>query len=146
MIQFTSLRNALVRAVGKMLPNRTKKLILLSSLHAKINSVSRPDRAIARKLNQTMALSTSYDALLFPMQLGTRFWKSSISVECGGINQIKIEDLGDIALTRLTKAQMRIVSDQILKIVPDWLMYGSKRQMKQDLTKMLASYQEHQLA
>lgn len=145
-MQFTSLRNVLVRTVGKMLPNRTKKLILLSSLHAKINSVSKPDRAIAKKLNQTMALSTSYDALLFPMQLGNRFWKSSISVECGGNNHIKIKDLGDIAFATLSKAQMRIVSDQILKIVPDWLMYASKRQMKQDLTKMLASYQEPELA
>lgn len=143
MKSLTSFREVLVRLVlGKLLPNRMKRLFLISSLHAKINAVSKPDRAIAQKLNQTMALGSDPESLIFPMKLGNKFWKNnSLEVEVGNTNQIKIHDLAQITTTNLTKAQVRIVADQILKIVPVYLMYDSKRKMKQDITQLLASFQ-----
>lgn len=130
-----------VMFLDNVLPNRMKRLILLSSLYAKINSVSEPDKAIALKLNQVLSLSKSHEALLFPMQLGNRLWRDSIKVECGNSKSLKINSFSEIAIASLTRTEMRIVSDQILKTIPQWLKYGSNRQMKQDLTILLSSYQ-----
>lgn len=137
----TLMRRFLHCVLKNVLPDRAKRLMLLSSLHARIATDAHPDKEIARKLNEVFALSSSDEALLFPMQLRERLWREPINVSCGVSNPVEVKDFRDIASMTFTKSQVRIVSDQILKTVPGWLQYGSKRQMKQDVVALLSNLQ-----
>jgi len=120
-------------------PNHTKKIIMLSSVAARIRDTTDPDRDIAAKLNHVLALSNDDDALLLPMQLSRRIWSSPIQINCSTKAESEFKDLNDFHLMPLSSTQIRIVSDQIVKNTPDWLRYGSNREMKKDVLKVLMS-------
>src|SRR5690606_9982904 len=69
------------KMVGKLLtkvlfklPNRTKRLIFVSSFLAHIQNCNSTDKAIISKLNTLLHLSSDDKALVWPMQLHEKIW------------------------------------------------------------------------
>lgn len=138
----SSMTGRLFKGVLKnILPNRVKRMLLIVSLHARICSSKHPDKDIALKLNKVFALASSDEALLLPMQLSERIWREPIQVTCGVDNKIELNDFSDLAAYRLTRPQLRIASDHIVRSTPEWLHYGSRRQMKNDVMKLISNAQ-----
>lgn len=124
-------------------PNHTKKILMLSSVAARIRDTTDPDMEIAAKLNHVLALSNDDAALLLPMQLSRRIWSNPIQINCSTKDEKEFKDLNDFHSMPLSSTQIRIVSDQIVKNTPSWLRYGSNREMKKDVLQVLLSSRQH---
>lgn len=133
----------LVTAFLKMILNEhMRRVIFIASLHAQIKDIRQPDKDVLEKLGNVMSLSLKYkEAPELAMYVSGRIWKKPVSISCHTGICFHIEDLKDIGMINLNAEQMRIIADQILKVIPDWLRYGSNRMMKKDVMKLLGNLQ-----
>ncbi len=120
----TSIQSLTTKILTRALPDRTKRLVLLSSLYAWLCNTTQFDDKTINKLNKIMELSSQDSALKFPMQLSSVIWH------------------GDGNSTQLYPAPQldeETMINQILARVPKWLKYSDDRSVSQDIIKLLAN-------
>lgn len=139
----SSLQKRIVNSVLKFFLNgHMRRIVLISSLHAQIKGVKQPDSDILEKLSDVMSFGLKYkEAPEIAMYVSGRIWHNPINISCHSGVCFEIKDLKDINKINLNYTQMRIVSDQILKSIPEWLKYDSNRNMKRDVMKLLVNLQ-----
>lgn len=119
-----SIKSLLSRILTKVLPDRTKRLVLLSSLYARMSGQTSFDSKTISKLNQIMMLSSKDSALEFPMQLSRVIWQ---------------RDRGTSVLYPLeTQENEEQLVEQIFDKVPQCLLYSDKQAVSQDIAKLLS--------
>lgn len=121
-------RSGISGLLSRLLPTRTKRLILFASLSARIcDDKTKFNSATLHKLNSVMALSSEDQALALPVQLSKVIWK---------------KDSGNVLLypTKDAAAAEGVV-DKIMSEIPGWLKYSNKKGMREDLQRLL-SHQE----
>lgn len=121
------------RALGKLLPRRMKRLIFVSSFIAHLRNTTDPDRDLLSKINKLLSLSNRDEALLLPIHLHQHIWSKVFLKEVFQEKSINFDDISQIASFKFHKPQIRILSEEIIKVIPSWLMYGSRNQVKNDL-------------
>lgn len=121
------------RILGAILPRRMKRLIFVSSFIAHLRNTNNPDRQLLAKINKLLVLTSNDEALLFPIQLHQRIWDKVELKDVLNGKSITVDDSSQISSYRFRKPQIRILSEEIIKIIPSWLMYGSKNQIRSDL-------------
>lgn len=122
--------------LGKILPNRIKRLIFISSFIAHIKNTTNPDKTLLLKINKLFSLSRDDEAMLLPFRLQDRIWESIALKEILQEKSIVVDDVSQIAEYRFVKPQIRTLSEDIIKIIPRWLKYGSNNQIRSDLITM----------
>lgn len=136
---------ATIGVLNTLLPDRIKRMIFISSLAAHIKEVSNPDKVLIGKLNKLLELSSSDGALKLPMSAHQRIWHN---LEPNTIyastrqSDSPLTSLSELQSHRLPPQQLRIVSEQIIKFTPDWLRYGSNRQIRSDLMRLFSNMGE----
>ena len=68
-----------------------------------------------------------------PIQLHQQIWSKVFLKEVFQEKSINFDDLSQIASFKFHKPQIRTLSEEIIKVIPSWLMYGSRNQVKNDL-------------
>lgn len=130
----TNTRESLTaRILGHVLPRRMKRLIFVSSFIAHIKNSTNPDKELLSKINKLLMLSSSDEALLLPVQLHQQIWHKVVLKDVLSEKNIEIDDISQIASYSFKKPQIRTLSEEIIRVIPNWLMYGSKTQIRSDL-------------
>lgn len=117
-----SLLSGLLR---RLLPTRTKRLILFASLSARLcDDKTKFNSATLHKLNAVMALSNEDQALALPVHLSRVIWK---------------KDSGNVVLypTQMDTKPTEDVINAILNEIPSWLKYGNRKGMREDLVQLM---------
>lgn len=132
--------NWFVRFLGSVLSPSAKRMIFLSSLAAHLKNVNNPDRDLLEKLNELMSLSKDSSALRLPMLMQARIWDSFDVSEIKQLNA-PVKTLAEVPGSRLSMAQLRILSIRIIRHIPKCLHYDSTEMMRQDIFKLVKNSQ-----
>ena len=117
-----SLSKFLSAILSKILPDRTKRLVLLSSLYALICGTTSFDSETINKLNKVMKLSNKDKAWEFPMQLSSVIWRNYEQ-------QFAVYPFNNIQDTE------RVISSIIAKI-PNCLRYSDDQSIIKDISRL----------
>ena len=111
-----------------ILPDRTKRLILLSSLASALNHCDSLDKQTIRKLNALLSLAYNDEAMYFPISISDMIWHNVdlISLETQSAN-LNVDE----SIISLTK------TEYILNHIPTWLKYGTYENIKKDVLQIL---------
>lgn len=110
------------------LPNRTKRLVFLASLTARLKETQSPDTETISKLNRAMELAKSDSAIKLPYELSRAIWHGKTSYQIFN---------ADISQESLHPIRVKEMSTSVLLAMPSWLRYGSDTDMEQDVSKLL---------
>lgn len=122
------LKGALLRLVDRYMPDRTKRLVTLASLWARITDAEKIDDHTLRKLNAVMVLSNSDQALRAPMELSQVIWHGKNSDEV--INRARLK-------ARLeSNEDLDVVAQEIEQALPSCLNY-SQGNPRKDIRALL---------
>lgn len=128
------------KVLGRILPNRTKRLIFVGSLIAHIQNCNTADKALISKLNTLLHLCGDENALMLPMQLHQKIWRNVNIDQLFEDKGFQVnDDNGLLAInqSKYTSKKIRTLSEDIIKIMPNWLKYSSNNRMRQDLITLL---------
>ena len=129
-----------VKFLDEFLPNRIKRMIFLSSFLAYVQGTNSPDEALVRKLNQLLHLSRNDKSVMAPPLINQRIWAGIIPRdEPVGRTKVTLCMLAEVQDYKLFTSQARSVSDRILRNTPQWLRYGSNKQIRDDLVELLTN-------
>lgn len=124
--------------LGRIIPNRVKRLIFISSLIAYIQGTEKPDAVLACKINRLLSLAHNETAIYTPTMIMDRIWPNIIARdEPIGHTGVALCDLCEIEDYQVNPSQARSISNQIIGHMPAALRYGSNRQMKSDLITLI---------
>lgn len=117
--------------LGIVLPNRGKRLMVLTSLHARLVRDGVFHEETLSKLNQSLYLASSEKALELPASVYKQLWDAeqlkSIMKDIDG--QYDGE-------TCLLYDDAKKVSQSIIPLIPSWLRYDSNERMLQDVVNL----------
>lgn len=124
--------------LGLILPNRGKRLLMLTSLHARLVRDGVFHNETLTKLNDSLFLASSEKALVLPASVYNQLWDAekvkNIMAEIDG----KYD--GD---TCLLFDDARRVSQSIISLTPSWLRYDTNEQMLKDLIQLFYCHPTH---
>jgi hypothetical protein len=130
------IRSGLASALGKHLSGKTKRMVFLASLSARLKSDSKKeigqfadDDETLAKLNEVMALAHSTSATKLPVVLSKVIWQGQ------ALEQIALEDVR--TSKPFTKERLQQISARVLDAMPSWLRYDSDPVIERDVTKLL---------
>lgn len=124
------------RFLGKILPNRTKRLIFVSSFIAHIQVCEHADRNLIAKINRLLHLSDDDFALFLPMQYHEKIWSKLNVEQLLHDKGFAISNFNQIAEIEYMSPKVRTLCEDIIKLMPEWLKYASNTQMRSDLIKL----------
>jgi hypothetical protein len=111
-----------------VLPNRTKRLVFISSLTARFRGSNSVDKETLHKLNQMMKLCANEKAMELPVLFGSAIWQGKTSVEiCNG----------DVCKTEITSTNVKDMVANVVTVMPKCLKYGNDGQMEKDVEQFL---------
>ena len=121
------LMNGAFNIIGKVLPNNTKRIVLLSTLAANIVDIKYGDDEIIHKLNDLLLLCNDDNALKLPITLSKVIWKYDDTGELSNI-YYRYNNSTFIVKGIVTK---------IISKIPKWLMYDNTDIVKIDIEELL---------
>lgn len=140
MVIHDALMSAWVKFLEEFLPNKIKRMIFLSSFLAYVQGTKSPDEVLVRKLNQLLHLSRNDKSAMAPQLINQRIWAGIISRdEPVGNTGVTLCNLAEVQDYKIFTSQARSVSDRIIKNTPQWLKYGSNKQIRDDLMELLTN-------
>ena len=117
--------------LGLILPNRGKRLLMLTSLHARLVRDGVFHTETLSKLNDSLFLASTEKALVLPASVYNELWDAekvkSIMAEINGKYN------GD---TCLLFDDAKRVSQSFISLTPSWLRYDTHEQMLKDLIQL----------
>lgn len=122
------LRKGFVGLLQEYLPNRTKRLVFLASLAARLKGSESFDTETLHKLNRIMELGKSDSALKLPYGLSRAIWHGKTSYE------LLSAEYAESSLDSVRKAEM---TARIINAMPNWLRYGPDQDIKVDVGRLL---------
>lgn len=114
-----------------LLPNRGKRIIMLTTLHARLVRDGVFHAETLQKLNDSLFLASTPTALTLPASIYGRVWDTNQLHSI--LNEIDGKYDGD---TCLLYADARKVSQSIISLTPAWLRYGSVDDMMRDVMSL----------
>ncbi len=113
------------------LPNRGKRIIMLTTLHARLVRDGVFHAETLQKLNESLFLASSDTALTLPASIYGRVWDANQIQTV--LNEIDGRYDGD---TCLLYSDAKKVSESIISLTPEWLRYGSVDDMRRDVLSL----------
>lgn len=121
------IRKMLISFLNAHLPNRTKRLVFLASLTARLKGSSTFDNETLQKLNKVMELGRTDSALKLPYELSRAIWHGQTSY------QILNADVSS-ATVDVRKKEM---AANVINTMPVWLRYGDDLEIEKDVERLL---------
>lgn len=110
-----------------LLPNRLKRLLLLTSLAAIAKNIRDTDKSTIHLINEMLHLAVRDSALYMPIRVKSYIWNRYDIIEpC--VTALMNGQCGDKA--------GRDFADSILRSVPQWFGYGSDDKMRDDILNL----------
>lgn len=128
---FGLLKTFLFFLLSFLLPMRTKRMLVMTSLYAQLVQQGVFQEETLEKLNDTLELADSPDALQFPMLISRRLWDEDKLAEA--IRQIHGHYDGQACLPY---EEAKRVSQSIISLVSPTLRYDTSENMVRDTITM----------
>jgi hypothetical protein len=125
----TVVRRGAIAFLDRHLQGRTKRLIFLASLSARLKDSSKLDHDTMKKLNTLMDLCKDESAIKLPVELSKVIWHGKASYE---ICRDQVSSLSSLSSDRIN-----LISTRVLTAMPAWLRYGNDDEMQKDVAKLL---------
>lgn len=124
--------------IKKYLPKKTKRLIFISTFIGCAKEVNNPSKEMLSKINETLKVSSVDEAIGLPMIFGLKLWNEKLP-EGIYLQSLKnpIVEIKELKNKTFSSAELRVTANTILSHCPRWLVYDSKRIMRNDVTMML---------
>ena len=118
-----------INAMVKRLPNRLKRLVVLSCISAKVSEAVNLDNATLKKINDLFGLCGSEKAMELPILCREIIWNGQVMCDVSRLISLdgKIEQ----------EVVVQSTVDNILSTMPDWLQYGRLGDTQKDLETLL---------
>ena len=127
--------------LSKIFSPRVKRMIFLSSFLAYVQGTNHPDKELLVKLNKLLKLAQLDDALMAPSMRNQKILGATLlRDEPLGNSGIMLKELDQIQDYKIFVSQARKISDSVIKNAPEWLRYGSNKQIRSDLITLLTNY------
>lgn len=110
------------------LPNRTKRLVFLASLTARLKGSDTFDNETLHKLNKVMTLCSTESAMKLPVQLSRAIWRGKTSYEIFN---------ADLHAGALETARIKEMAARAISAMPGWLRYADDSVIEQDVARLL---------
>jgi hypothetical protein len=110
------------------LPNRTKRLLFLTSLASRFINMSNFNKETMHKLNSLLKLCNNERAMELPIALSNIIWHGKTSMELCHCDVCNVE---------LSKELIKEMTSNILSLVPTWLKYSEDEDIKHDVEILL---------
>lgn len=123
-----AVRNSLQGFLQAHLPNRTKRMVFLASLTARLKGSQPFDNETLEKLNRVMELAKADSALKLPYELSRAIWRGKTPYEI-----LKT----DVTEGSFSNVRIKEMSASIISAMPDWLRYGDHKDIEQDVERLL---------
>lgn len=120
------------KLLNSILPNRIKRLLFISSFIAHIKKIDKPTTQLTEKINTLFNLSNDSRSICFPMRIEKHIWAN---IELDELFSAK--NIVTVSEITKSKSQARIISEEIVRRMPNWLRYGSNTAIKSDLVAVL---------
>jgi len=126
--------------LGKVLPRKTKRLILISTIIGGIKNIDNPSKTFLKKINELLHVSTIDEAMALPMVFGKKMWRDKLPDNFFFYYLKKPAlNIDEVGHKELKPAEVRIAANTIIKSSPGWLRYDSNRVMRSDVVNVLSS-------
>lgn len=126
--------------LSAILRKEFKRLIFLSTLFAGIKEVSEPNKETLERLNKIFNLCDVQEAIALPICLGNNMWNKRLPDGLYLMHRPQpVLHLCDIDDDMCNDAEMRIIATTIISVTPAWLLYDSKRAMREDIVTLFKS-------
>ena len=123
-------REFIVSLITKM-PARMKRMMFFASLIARIRNTSNLDMETAHSLNTALNLANSDTSLMLPAMMSEKIWSSVPGIE----EVIHIFKMRNWATDKLND-----ICKKIVDIIPDFLVYSSKKRMQEDVECLIRQH------
>ena len=132
------LRRVIATFVRRFMPKKTKRLVFISTLFAGIKDIQETSPEHLQCLNELMGLCEIKEAISLPMFFGAMLWKKKLP-EGIFLHYRKNPPLQlcEINNKELSEVEMRVIANTIINHTPCWLLYTSRRKMRDDLVLLL---------
>lgn len=121
--------NPMVRFAVKSLPSRMKRIVVLASLTAIAKKTKVPERALIKKLNQVLQLSTEDAALKLPIHVSRLIWTNTTVFD---------EDLQRLTQCNGHEEVAQQAAHKVAELLPDWLRYAPVALVVKDIMDLFA--------
>jgi len=133
-----SVRNSfldhLINFLKRHLPNRTKRLVFLASLTARLKNTEFFDIETLKKLNKIMVLASNDNAIGLPICLSHVIWHGR-----SACNILSIDNKENEAIV-IDGRNIDKMTSSVFSGMPSWLSYGEQESIKNDIHKLLNNY------
>ena len=137
----TNLLHYFINFLRKVLPPKTKRLIFLTSLTARIKDTDVFDVDTVRKLNHVMSLAHRDSELTVPVSLNRVIWHNQTACNILNIdNEACIHNLNVNGIDYRDTSNVGKMSDSVISLMPDWLLYADINEIKHDVIQLLSNY------
>lgn len=132
-IEYNFIQRKFFGFLNENLPRKLKRLIFLSSLLAMIEDIKNPSDDIIKKLDELFKLANSNEmAIGFPMYIHSFIWQKALLNSLGTKENFR-ERLDTLVTEKLNSRDFRELCNFFYKSTPEWLKYGSKNLIENDL-------------
>lgn len=121
----------MVKTFNKVLSQRMKRLVFISSIVGLIYKVKNPDLKMIYKLNSVLHLAHSPEAMQLPYRVKSVIWRDKDLTTLG--QNGKAIHIEDIQTFDLCKEDIDRLSNQVVGQTPAWLRYSCPEEMCKDL-------------
>ena len=119
------------------LPNRTKRLVFLASLTARLKNSDFFDAETLKKLNLVMALASNDAAIELPVCLNKVIWHDQSACKILSINNVCCESQNKI---EIETSNIKSMAASVMSVMPDWLSYGERKDIQNDVEQLLSNF------
>ena len=123
-----ALQQSLTGFLAEHLSARTKRLVFLASLTARVKETNELNDETLSKLNKLMALSNDASALKLPVYLSKAVWHGKDSRTIFN---------GDVVNSDISSGRIKDMAFNVIASMPAWLRYGSDGDMANDVKRFI---------
>ena len=128
------------KVIGSRLPKQAKRLIFLASLLAMIEDINDPSDIIIQKLGQLFDLhSDGPKPIKFVMVVHESIWEKTLFSQPETRCKVSFKSLFQ---SKLEHKEIKDLAEYFYRSTPNWLKYGSKNLMINDLRTLLINAPE----
>lgn len=121
------------KTLCKVLPSNVKRLIFISSITGYLRGIQTPQSALVERLNKLMNIGTRSNSLLFPIFISSSIWSDFDPVKKLKEKGLDFSQVINSEDNHVSMKDLRILSNVVIENSPEFLRYGSKKEMRGDL-------------
>jgi hypothetical protein len=114
--------------LDRYIPSRTKRMMFIASLSARLKDSSGLDATTRKRLNEVMAASHDEAAMQVPALLSRVIWDGRTVYQLCDDN---------VAEGTLDQTRSRRIASSVVEATPSWLRYAGKDDIEKDVRMLL---------